>query len=174
MALFSDMPPPAVNVGFQGAKRTRIGPVYRTAYLPDATPNLSRLASVPNPTAKTLGVRWVREKIRDLEFLSRSRVFLECPQRELRRSPPMTKIELSRRMLIQKAAAASGAFTMLGTIANSAAAQAKSSPQVAGYQSEPNGGQRCGICQHFQPPSACKVVAGRISAQGWCRLYFSR
>jgi hypothetical protein len=55
----------------------------------------------------------------------------------------MTKIELSRRMLIQKAAAASGAFTMLGTIANSAAAQAKSSPQVAGYQSEPNGGQRC-------------------------------
>lgn len=86
----------------------------------------------------------------------------------------MTKFELSRRLLMQKAAAASGAFTVLGAIANSAAAQAKSPPQVAGYQSEPNGGQRCGNCQHFQPPSACKVVAGRISAQGWCRLYFAR
>lgn len=86
----------------------------------------------------------------------------------------MTRIELSRRLLIQKAAAASGAFALSGTIANGAAAQAKSSPQVAGYQSEPNGGQRCGICQHFQPPSGCKVVAGRISPQGWCRLYFAR
>jgi hypothetical protein len=86
----------------------------------------------------------------------------------------MTKIDLSRRLLMQKAAAASGAFTMLGAIANDAAAQAKSPPQVAGYQSEPNGGQRCGNCQHFQPPSACKVVAGRISAQGWCRLYIAR
>ena len=85
----------------------------------------------------------------------------------------MTKIAMSRRLLMQKAAVASGALTMLG-IANSAAAQAKSSPQVAGYQSEPNGGQRCGSCQHFQPPSVCKVVAGRISAQGWCRLYFAR
>jgi hypothetical protein len=85
----------------------------------------------------------------------------------------MTKIAMSRRLLMQKAAVASSALTMLG-IANSAAAQAKSSPQVAGYQSEPNGGQRCGSCQHFQPPSACKVVAGRIGAQGWCRLYFAR
>jgi High potential iron-sulfur protein len=86
----------------------------------------------------------------------------------------MTRIELSRRLLMQKAAAASGAFAMLATIANSAAAQAKSPPQVAGYQTEPKDGQRCSQCQHFQPPSACKVVAGRISAQGWCRLYFAR
>ena len=49
----------------------------------------------------------------------------------------MTKIELSRRLLMQKAAAASAAFTVLGTMANSAAAQVrtKSAPQVAGYQS---------------------------------------
>jgi len=87
---------------------------------------------------------------------------------------PMTRTALSRRRLMQKAAAASGAFAMLGTIASSAAAQAKSLQQVAGYQSEPKDGQRCSQCQHFQPPSACKVVAGRISAQGWCRLYFAR
>lgn len=88
----------------------------------------------------------------------------------------MTKIELSRRLLMQEAAAASGAFAMSAAIANSAAAQlqAKSPPQVAGYQSQPNGGQRCGLCQHFQPPSSCKVVAGQISAQGWCRLFYAK
>jgi hypothetical protein len=76
--------------------------------------------------------------------------------------------------LMQNTAAASGAFAMIGAIANSAAAQAKSSPQVASYQGEPSGGQSCVGCQHFQPPSACRVVAGRISAQGWCRLYFAK
>jgi len=86
----------------------------------------------------------------------------------------MTKIEISRRLLMQKAAAASGALALSGTIANSAAAQARSSPQVAGYQSGPNGGQSCGQCRHFLPPSACKVVSGPITAQGWCRLYFAK
>lgn len=87
----------------------------------------------------------------------------------------MSKIELSRRLLLQKAAVAAGAATALGMSAHSAVAQpAKSLPQVAGYQTEPRGSQRCGNCQHFQPPAACKVVGGRISPQGWCRLYFAK
>ena len=88
----------------------------------------------------------------------------------------MANIELSRRLLLQKAATVASAVTVLGIIVEGAAAQVRveSPPQVAGYQAEPNGGQRCGTCQHFQPPSACKVVAGRISAQGWCRLYFAK
>lgn len=86
----------------------------------------------------------------------------------------MTKVELSRRLLLQNAAAAAGAVTVLTTSANSAAAQTKSSPQVAGYQTEPSGSQRCDNCRHFQPSAACKVVGGRISAQGWCRLYFAK
>lgn len=86
----------------------------------------------------------------------------------------MTKIELSRRLLLQNAAVAASSGTVLGTLAESASAQAKSSPQVAGYQSEPSGGHRCGICQQFQPPAACRIVSGRISPQGWCKLYFPK
>ena len=88
----------------------------------------------------------------------------------------MTNIELSRRLMLQKAAAAIGSGAILGTIATSAAAQFKprSPQQVAGYQSTPNGGQRCSGCRQFQPPRACKVVAGRISPEGWCRIYFAK
>ncbi len=87
----------------------------------------------------------------------------------------MTKIELSRRLLLQKAAIAS-TVTVLGIIAQGVAAkvQAKTSQQVAGYQNTPSGGNRCGNCVQFQPPAACRLVAGRINPQGWCRLFFPK
>jgi hypothetical protein len=88
----------------------------------------------------------------------------------------MSKIELSRRLLMQKLAAASGAFAVPATVANSAAAQVqtKASPQAAGYQNTPSGGNRCGNCQQFQAPAACRIVSGRINSQGWCRLFFPK
>jgi hypothetical protein len=86
----------------------------------------------------------------------------------------MIKIELSRRLLLQNAAIAASSVSVLGTLAKSATAQAKSSQQVASYQSEPSAGQRCGTCQQFQPPGACRIVSGRISPQGWCKLYFPK
>jgi hypothetical protein len=42
---------------------------------------------------------------------------------------------------------------------------------VARYQNVPNGRQRCGRCVHFLPPGRCKIVAGAISPQGWCRFF---
>ena len=49
------------------------------------------------------------------------------------------------------------------------------SPQAsAGYQNYANGTQRCGGCIHFQPPSSCKVVAGQISPNGWCRIFAAK
>ena len=86
----------------------------------------------------------------------------------------MTKIELSRRLLLQKAAVTVSSVTVLGTVAESATAQAKMSQQSVGYQSEPNAGHRCGICFQFQPPAACRIVSGRISPQGWCTRWFFR
>jgi hypothetical protein len=96
----------------------------------------------------------------------------------------MTKIELTRRLLLEQAVAAAGTLTVFGTHTNSAGAQVtaqvtaqvqvKSSPQAAGYQDRPNGGQRCSNCAHFQPPAACKIVAGRVSPQGWCKIYFAK
>jgi hypothetical protein len=32
---------------------------------------------------------------------------------------------------------------------------------------------RCGLCAHFVAPDKCKIVTGKISAQGWCQ-YFKR
>ena len=86
----------------------------------------------------------------------------------------MTRSELTRRLLLKQAAA--GPLAMLATGANGAVTQlqVKSSPQTAGYQDRPNGGQRCGNCAQFQPPAACKVVSGRISPQGWCKIYVGR
>jgi len=85
----------------------------------------------------------------------------------------MIKINLSRRLLLQRAAAAVGPVIALAAVPTSVAAQVrvKSSPQAASYQDQPHGAQRCDNCLHFQPPAACKVVGGRISPQGWCRIY---
>lgn len=43
--------------------------------------------------------------------------------------------------------------------------------EVAQYQYQPNGAQRCGVCAHFRPPGSCEIVAGPISPDGWCRYF---
>jgi hypothetical protein len=52
-----------------------------------------------------------------------------------------------------------------------ARAQAKTPQKAVKYQDTPKGDQRCENCKQFQPPSACKVVDGTISPQGWCTVY---
>ena len=29
----------------------------------------------------------------------------------------------------------------------------------------------CAICTHFRPPQSCEKVVGKISPQGWCKLF---
>jgi hypothetical protein len=84
----------------------------------------------------------------------------------------MSENELSRRSVLQSAMIAVGASVLGGA----AAAQGfTKSPQAsARYQDHPNGGQRCATCLQFQPPSSCKVVAGRISPNGWCAIYAAK
>lgn len=37
------------------------------------------------------------------------------------------------------------------------------------YQDKPGrNGQKCSGCRFFRPPSACKIVTGKISPNGWC------
>jgi len=92
----------------------------------------------------------------------------------------MARIEPTRRLLLQRAAAAAGTLTALGANTDSTVAQViaqvkvKSSPQAAGYQDQPNGAQRCSNCLQFQPPATCKIVAGRVSPQGWCKIYAAK
>jgi hypothetical protein len=87
-------------------------------------------------------------------------------------------VTVSRRSILQRVAHAGGAATLLAVTANRArAAEAKTTAagktakQAAGYQNSPNGGQSCSVCIAFVPPNACRIVAGTISPQGWCKIW---
>ena len=43
--------------------------------------------------------------------------------------------------------------------------------KTAQYQAFPKNGQTCNKCFAFEPPAACKLVAGTISPAGWCQLF---
>lgn len=48
----------------------------------------------------------------------------------------------------------------------------KVSKEDALYQDQPRGGSKCEECVHFQSQqSACEIVAGRISPEGWSRFF---
>ena len=49
--------------------------------------------------------------------------------------------------------------------------RAKISQADAQYQPMPKGMFSCGVCTFFIKPTACKVVAGAISPNGWCKLF---
>ena len=80
---------------------------------------------------------------------------------------------ISRRRLLHTGAALGGAIgsaALIGTAgAQNAAKQV--SKQGAGYGDQPKGEQRCSGCANFIAPSACSVVAGTISPNGWCTLF---
>ncbi|HVH75930.1 MAG TPA: hypothetical protein VM755_13530 [Stellaceae bacterium] len=77
----------------------------------------------------------------------------------------------TRRTLLRGFAAILGSAPMIGAGADPAAAQQKVAPTVVGYEDHPDGGKECAKCAQFQPPDACRLVAGRISPQGSCRLF---
>ena len=47
----------------------------------------------------------------------------------------------------------------------------KASQIEALYQDQPKNGLSCAACALFRPPAACAVVAGTVSANGWCRFF---
>jgi hypothetical protein len=50
-------------------------------------------------------------------------------------------------------------------------AEEKMTRQQADYQDTPHGLYSCGMCSLFEPPKYCKVVAGEVSRDGWCRVF---
>ncbi len=84
-----------------------------------------------------------------------------------------SRAALSRRSMMRRVVFAAGAAA-LGTHfdgSHPAKAQTKVAQQVVGYQDTPHDAQRCDNCLQFQPPDACKVVEGKISPSGWCKVY---
>jgi hypothetical protein len=75
---------------------------------------------------------------------------------------------LSRRSLLQGGVAAAG---ILAATSSPVEAQPKISKLAVNYQDHPDGDKRCDKCAQFQPPDACKMVEGTISAQGSCRIF---
>jgi hypothetical protein len=71
---------------------------------------------------------------------------------------------LSRRTLLIVAATVAGG----GRIA---AAPGKLSKAEVAYQNQPHGVERCEICAPYLPPDQCRLVAGPVSRQGWCKVY---
>jgi hypothetical protein len=72
---------------------------------------------------------------------------------------------LSRRSLLGGV----GATAICSEITTSG--EAKVSQSTVIYQGTPKGEQRCGTCKQFEPPSACRLIDGTISPQGWCKLW---
>jgi hypothetical protein len=52
-----------------------------------------------------------------------------------------------------------------------AQASEKMSPRQAEYQDAPKDIYSCAVCTLFEPPKSCKVVAGDISKDGWCKAF---
>jgi hypothetical protein len=77
---------------------------------------------------------------------------------------------MPRRQLLRVVLAGTVMALTLETIER-ADAQQKLSQQDAAYQDTPRDDHACGECTLFQPPKACKVVAGDISPSGWCKLF---
>jgi hypothetical protein len=83
----------------------------------------------------------------------------------------LLRLRHSRRALLRAGAAILGSAPLIGASAGSAAAQQKVAQNIVGYEDHPDGGKDCANCAQFLPPDACRLVAGRISPQGSCRLF---
>jgi hypothetical protein len=74
----------------------------------------------------------------------------------------------SRRKLIRALLGTAPAALLFGSQASAAE---KMTLQQAAYQDTPNGIYSCGMCTFFEAPKSCKVVAGDISSDGWCKVF---
>jgi hypothetical protein len=50
-------------------------------------------------------------------------------------------------------------------------ASEKMTRQQAEYQDTPSGIYSCAVCTLFERPNTCKVVAGEVSPDGWCKAF---
>jgi hypothetical protein len=82
------------------------------------------------------------------------------------------RVRVSRRMALRAAMA----LAVAGAAGVAEAQQPeqpvqKVDPKLVMYQPTPKNGQACNKCVNFEPPNACKLVAGVISPAGWCQLF---
>jgi len=87
---------------------------------------------------------------------------------------PRKTILLSRRNLLSSAMCAAGVLPAIAVQSKETFAQAKLPKSAVAYQDHPKGSQDCANCNLFQPPNACKNVAGDISSKAWCNIWVKK
>jgi hypothetical protein len=82
-------------------------------------------------------------------------------------------ISRARRSALRAVLHGSAAVIAGGLLATRVGAQSedKMTKARAEYQNTPNGIYSCATCTLFVAPSACKVVEGEVSPDGWCKAY---
>ena len=78
-------------------------------------------------------------------------------------------LDRSRRKLMSVVVKAISAGLLLRTAPTQASE--KMTRQQAEYQDKPNGIYSCALCTLFEKPNTCKVVAGEVSPEGWCKAF---
>ena len=84
---------------------------------------------------------------------------------------PASRREVFRAGVAILAASAAGTAIARAQASPARLAQTKIAKEQLMYQDHPNDGNKCSTCAQFEPPNACKIVAGEISPNGWCAAY---
>jgi hypothetical protein len=79
------------------------------------------------------------------------------------------RVDRSRRKAIR--AVVSGVSAGLLSWISPGRAAEKMTRQQAEYQDTPSGIYSCAVCTLFEAPNSCKVVAGEVSKDGWCKAF---
>lgn len=91
-----------------------------------------------------------------------------------RMAQQVAQSRLSRRSFLCAGPVIATAAFAAGLSAGRASAEAKLPQNQVSYQSSPKNDKRCKACVNYEGNNTCRVVAGEISPEGWCRLWNAR
>ncbi len=85
-----------------------------------------------------------------------------------------TEKRIARREFLEVAAGVLAVAGVAVAGVQSARAQDKADKAAVSYQDSPNAGAKCGDCKFFNGDGTCQIVAGDISANGWCTAFTAK
>ncbi len=77
----------------------------------------------------------------------------------------------SRRDMLRTGMMIAAGVTGAAIASTARAEDEKIAQELVQYQNEPKDGQKCNMCAQWVDPNACKIVAGKISPNGYCVAY---
>ena len=77
----------------------------------------------------------------------------------------------SRRDMLRTGMMIAAGVTGAAIASTARAEDEKIAQELVQYQNEPKDGQKCSMCAQWVDPNACKIVAGKISPNGYCVAY---